>query len=1534
MAVSTPCRAVSLRHTFVRSLRASLLTLLLALPITPLMAQITCPMAIQGGNGQSTFAGTRFSVPLTVGQNGATSPMPNPFTINWSVDPPGTGPSLYFLQNFFTNYSSSVNWNTVSPFSFSDSVDIVAPAGATGVHTIRAQTGTCSTADSTFNVNVITPSSPSINLYQGSGQSAVTGSAFSTSLGVFVGNGSPTPAPVANAKVSYQVLSGPATFASNGEPGVEDFTDGTGHLLVALVADSGVTTATPVVIQVDSLGVSATYSNIMVVPAGVIITASPNTTSTYSAVQSTQFADLFNIRVQDSGGTAIAGEPVTFTLSGSTGASLSNGGTPAGTSFSGVTNANGDLGINVVAGSPGTFGLAVSTSAGPAANWNLQTTPAGANTVTASPSTSGTYTALENAQFSDLFKVRITDASNTAVAGEPVTFTLSGSTGATLMKSGNPFGTTHSGVTDSNGEMGINVVAGTAGTFALNVSTSAGPASTWNLQTLGSSSQVLSVVSGNGQTAATNAEFGEQLVVEALASGVPSAGVAVTFNITGGTAHFMSGQGTPTQTRTFVTDNAGRARVTIYAGNQVGGVSVDAVADAFSTTSFNLQVGAADPDVVVKISGDNQQGQVNAVLARPLVAGVTPQAFQNGNGAPLSFEVLSGGARFVQSGTSTYTAVPSGPELSAAVDLQLGSQTGPVQVRVSFPGMISTVFTANGVAGGGGALLLIKTAGDGQVATTSLRSDPLRVRLSSGSTPIVDGDIDWMIVSGDATLVESHTKTDANGDSQTSLDIGSSGGPIVVRAVASAGSGDSVPLTTTEFSLSSEDARLTAVAGSGQVGAIGSDADQVFTFELRRANGSLLPGQTISFSADRGATVSPASAVTGADGRASTGVRYGTQSGVVKVSARAFGGRIEALGNANTFVPILSIAAGNNQSAAAGAELPNPLVIAITQPVSLGKGLQGARVQWTVVSGGGTIGSATTTTDAQGRSSNTLRLGQSVGTQQVRASIAEVGEVVFTATATVPANSVLEIVSGNDQAVVPQRPSDPLVVRLRTSTGTALSGFTVHFTPSSGATVTATDVVTALDGRASTVVSVTLPGDYTVTASLPAQSSITPVVFRLGNGIANIPGLSGPADEIAHAIDVACPQLASMSNLSAAQQDLLARCSELVVNADDNTDDVVGALDQMLADETSAQNNAALASASAQFENLKGRLAALRSGAQGANLGGLALLTSTGRLPLSFLPSNLLMKAAEDEPAGGAPASSRWGFFATGTIGNGNRDAGDVDPGGDFDNYGLTAGIDYRITRSLVLGAALGFNRNDSQLNGRLGDLESRGYSASAYATWFHDNNYYADAVLTVGRNSTDVTRRINYSIPSLTATTTVIDQIAYGSPDSDQQSLALSFGKDFNRGAWSFGPYLRGTYTRLDFDGYVERMSDPSGPGAGLALAVDGRALNSMQGVLGGKLSYAMSTSWGILLPSAQIEYVKEFEDDADGLVTRFAFDPTQTSIVIDGDEVDSDFLNIGIGLSAVFANGRSGYLYYEHVAGKDRISQGSLAIGVRIEF
>ena len=113
---------------------------------------------------------------------------------------------------------------------------------------------------------------------------------------------------------------------------------------------------------------------------------------------------------------------------------------------------------------------------------------------------------------------------------------------------------------------------------------------------------------------------------------------------------------------------------------------------------------------------------------------------------------------------------------------------------------------------------------------------------------------------------------------------------------------------------------------------------------------------------------------------------------------------------AQTYYPIsLSIVSGSGGSAPSGQLLPSPLVVQTSPPTS------GLVIQWSVSSGGGTLGSPTSTTDSSGRASNTLRVGT---TPSITVQASRVGSntVTFTATCT-NCDVHTPVVPGTEQAL-------------------------------------------------------------------------------------------------------------------------------------------------------------------------------------------------------------------------------------------------------------------------------------------------------------------------------------------------------------------------------------------------------------------------------------------------------------------------------------------------------------------------------------
>jgi outer membrane autotransporter protein len=206
------------------------------------------------------------------------------------------------------------------------------------------------------------------------------------------------------------------------------------------------------------------------------------------------------------------------------------------------------------------------------------------------------------------------------------------------------------------------------------------------------------------------------------------------------------------------------------------------------------------------------------------------------------------------------------------------------------------------------------------------------------------------------------------------------------------------------------------------------------------------------------------------------------------------------------------------------------------------------------------------------------------------------------------------------------------------------------------------------------------------------------------------------------------------------------------------------------------------------------------------------------------------------------------------------------------------------------------------------------------------------DGVLTWGRNSFDLLRRITYTVGLPGGGSSSIDQTARSNSDGDLLEGAFTFGRDFQAGGWSIGPYGRVLYTKLDFDRIVDEMD--SGPGSGLGLEVDARTLTSVASEVGAKFTYAHSTDWGVVTPHLQVEWEHEFKDDPKALTARFLADPTHTPFSLSGEDLDKDYFKLSLGVSLILQHGRSGFVLYERTVGRDGFFQDNLGLGIRIEF
>ncbi len=627
----------------------------------------------------------------------------------------------------------------------------------------------------------------------------------------------------------------------------------------------------------------------------------------------------------------------------------------------------------------------------------------------------------------------------------------------------------------------------------------------------------------------------------------------------------------------------------------------------------------------------------------------------------------------------------------------------------------------------------------------------------------------------------------------------------------------------------------------------------------------------------------------------------------------------------------MQILSGNQQTGAPGDSLPTPLTVQIPGPGPVA----GQAVDFTVLTSNATVSASQVFTDAQGKASTQLTLGAATGAVLVEAHLrygSQTPGAIFTATISNNLSpATLRIVSGNYQSVPVNTPSAPLTVLL-TRDGNPLANETITWTGKdvkfASPTVPATSQ-TDSSGHASIVATPLVSGPLEVTAT-PNTTSSGPVTFAINQTIAITAGLTPAQIAVANSLDHACAALADKGSLSPAQEDLIAQCQALLQAP---SSEVGHALDQMMPRDALLQTNASVLAAQAQFDNLKARLSALRGGG-GGHFGGLAFANPGNNVPIGTLADAALGMAARqaDAPAQAGSGFDRWGFFLSGTFSDGSSDPRALTPGYGFHSNGVTAGVDYRVNDGMILGLSAGYARFSSAVDAIGGGLDTHGWSLSFYSTFFRKDNWYFDSVLTWGKNRYDIDRRIVYALTTNTGTVAV-NQAATSNSDGTTLAAALSVGRDFAHGPWSFGPYLRGTWTRTHFGDYQETMISGK-TGSGLGLVVAGRTATNVASVLGAKLNYASSQSWGVLMPHVEVEWEHDFQNNPDSITAHFLQDPTATPFHIRGDNVDVNFFRAGLGLSFQFTQGRSGFVYYEKTLGQSGITQDSIALGFRMEF
>lgn len=350
---------------------------------------------------------------------------------------------------------------------------------------------------------------------------------------------------------------------------------------------------------------------------------------------------------------------------------------------------------------------------------------------------------------------------------------------------------------------------------------------------------------------------------------------------------------------------------------------------------------------------------------------------------------------------------------------------------------------------------------------------------------------------------------------------------------------------------------------------------------------------------------------------------------------------------------------------------------------------------------------------------------------------------------------------------------------------------------------------------------------------------------------------------------------------------------------------------QVTSEQTAAQKSVSLEMNNGQLGILSNRITAIRSGRQG------------GGLTISGLNFGNGIDDYRNTAAAGDDSYERLGIFVNGNIGFGDRRTTNNEAGYNLDTHGGTVGVDYRITDHFLLGTAFAYNNTTSRYFNSLGELEADNYAGAIYGSFFTDDGFFIDGIFSGSRIDYSSSRRIRYTVPTETVTTT-----ALGDNSGHEFNVSMNTGYNFNISGLTITPHVRVDYTTNQVEALNERG------GMGWALHVDEQDFDSLQTAGGVQLNYAISLPWAIIVPMARAEYIHEFKNDQRNLQAYFIQDSNQTRFNIMTDKPDRDYIVMSAGISAQFLNGISAFVNYDTVQAHSYVNNHNFSGGLRMQL
>ena len=410
----------------------------------------------------------------------------------------------------------------------------------------------------------------------------------------------------------------------------------------------------------------------------------------------------------------------------------------------------------------------------------------------------------------------------------------------------------------------------------------------------------------------------------------------------------------------------------------------------------------------------------------------------------------------------------------------------------------------------GFALIIAACGGDG--LTIPREGEPAHITVTHGDTlsgrvnetlgdsvvvqvtdtkdrPVPGATVNFTFPGAQAQATPASVTTNSDGVAWSKLSLGTHVGLADGIAEVPVGQGFTPVSDTFTVAILAGDANgLALVSGDLQSAPVNTALPALLVVQVTDESGNPISGETITWSViEGGGSVSEATTVTAANGQASVSRTLGPGAGQQKAQASAPG----LAGSPVTFTHTATAGSaagvtkfsGDNQSALAGTELANPLVVQVLDAQQ--NPIPNRAVTWIVTGGGGSVSSENTTTDAQGHASTRLTLGPAAGPNSVNAVVSGVSTVTFNATGTAgtPSASNSEV-TASPTSIPAGSGSSTVTVRVRDASNNPVAGVSVSIASSgTGNTIDPASVSSNSEGVATFTFSSTVAESKAISAT-------------------------------------------------------------------------------------------------------------------------------------------------------------------------------------------------------------------------------------------------------------------------------------------------------------------------------------------------------------------------------------------------------------------------------------------------------------------